>query len=394
MHEKWIANRVKSIEVSGIRKVFELAAHLKDPVNLSIGQPHFPVPAADQGRRQGRHRRGQERLHRHAGHPRAAQQNRGRVSRRRIRQAGPRGARHQRHQRRPGAGAAVHRRSRRRGDPLRSLFRHVPALHHPGGRQDGRRRHLSRFPHRRRQVRGAHAADQGDHRQQPGQSDRRRLRRATLRDWPSWPTSATSCWSATRSIESFCYDEPFASPAEFNEDMLVFDGFSKAYGMTGWRLGFCHGPRRLIEEMIKLQQFTYRLRPEHRAARRRGRLGLRYVGRSSPSTSRKRDRMVAGSAIATRSRSRAARSTCSRRRRGARGAEFVAEAIRNNLLIIPGGTFSRRDTHFRLSYAASDRDAGTRHRDPAAHCQALIPVWRRKAWRRPGGNGHLTGLSA
>ena len=28
----------------------------------------------------------------------------------------------------------------------------------------------------------------------------------------------------------------FASPAEFNEDVLVFDGFSKAYGMTGWRL--------------------------------------------------------------------------------------------------------------------------------------------------------------
>ena len=27
--------------------------------------------------------------------------------------------------------------------------------------------------------------------------------------------------------------------------------------MTGWRLGFAHGPRRLIEEMIKLQQFTY-----------------------------------------------------------------------------------------------------------------------------------------
>ena len=35
------------------------------------------------------------------------------------------------------------------------------------------------------------------------------------------------------------------------------------------------------------------------------------------------------------------------------GTEFVAEAIRNNLLIIPGGTFSRRDTHFRISYAAA-----------------------------------------
>src|SRR5438552_749232 len=44
MHEHWIAERMKLIEVSGIRKVFDLAAHLKDPVNLSIGQPHFPVP--------------------------------------------------------------------------------------------------------------------------------------------------------------------------------------------------------------------------------------------------------------------------------------------------------------------------------------------------------------
>ena len=36
------------------------------------------------------------------------------------------------------------------------------------------------------------------------------------------------------------------------------------------------------------------------------------------------------------------------------GTEFVAEAIRNDLLIIPGNVFSSRDTHFRLSYAARD----------------------------------------
>ena len=34
--------------------------------------------------------------------------------------------------------------------------------------------------------------------------------------------------------------------------------------------------------------------------------------------------------------------------------EFVAEAIRRNLLIIPGSVFSRRDTHFRISYAVND----------------------------------------
>src|SRR5205085_100139 len=56
---------------------------------------------------------------------------------------------------------------------------------------------------------------------------------------------------------SFAYDAPFVSPAEFNPDTLVVDGFSKSHAMTGWRLGFAHGPRRLIEEMTKLQQFTF-----------------------------------------------------------------------------------------------------------------------------------------
>src|SRR5947208_3178368 len=44
MHERWIAERTRAIEVSGIRKVFDLARSLKDPVNLSIGQPDFDVP--------------------------------------------------------------------------------------------------------------------------------------------------------------------------------------------------------------------------------------------------------------------------------------------------------------------------------------------------------------
>src|SRR6516165_6918947 len=44
MNDRWIADRMRSIEMSGVRKVFELARSLKDPVNLSIGQPHFDVP--------------------------------------------------------------------------------------------------------------------------------------------------------------------------------------------------------------------------------------------------------------------------------------------------------------------------------------------------------------
>ena len=56
---------------------------------------------------------------------------------------------------------------------------------------------------------------------------------------------------------SFWYDGPFRSAAEFDPNVLVLDGFGKSYGITGWRLGYAHGPRRLIEEMAKLQQFTF-----------------------------------------------------------------------------------------------------------------------------------------
>ena len=39
-----LADRVKDITASGIRKVFDLAAKMKNPVNFSIGQPDFDVP--------------------------------------------------------------------------------------------------------------------------------------------------------------------------------------------------------------------------------------------------------------------------------------------------------------------------------------------------------------
>jgi len=39
-----LSERATGIDVSGIRRVFELAASLKDPINLSIGQPDFGVP--------------------------------------------------------------------------------------------------------------------------------------------------------------------------------------------------------------------------------------------------------------------------------------------------------------------------------------------------------------
>src|SRR5438045_2034459 len=42
--DKFISSRANAIDASGIRKVFDLAAKLKDPINFSIGLPDFDVP--------------------------------------------------------------------------------------------------------------------------------------------------------------------------------------------------------------------------------------------------------------------------------------------------------------------------------------------------------------
>src|SRR6184192_3633970 len=40
----YVSRRALGVDASGIRKVFDLAAKMKDPINLSIGQPDFDVP--------------------------------------------------------------------------------------------------------------------------------------------------------------------------------------------------------------------------------------------------------------------------------------------------------------------------------------------------------------
>ena len=39
-----LADRTQAFDSSGIRKVFDLAAKMKDPINLSVGQPDYDVP--------------------------------------------------------------------------------------------------------------------------------------------------------------------------------------------------------------------------------------------------------------------------------------------------------------------------------------------------------------
>jgi len=52
-----------------------------------------------------------------------------------------------------------------------------------------------------------------------------------------------------------------ASLPGMRERTLLINGFSKAYAMTGWRLGYVCGPERIIREMLKIHQFAIMCAP-------------------------------------------------------------------------------------------------------------------------------------
>ncbi len=45
------------------------------------------------------------------------------------------------------------------------------------------------------------------------------------------------------------------------ERTLVINGFSKSHAMTGWRLGYVCGPKRIIEQMLKIHQYAIMCAP-------------------------------------------------------------------------------------------------------------------------------------
>lgn len=52
-----------------------------------------------------------------------------------------------------------------------------------------------------------------------------------------------------------------ASIADMKERTILINGFSKAYAMTGWRLGYACGPKEIIEQMVKIHQYAIMCAP-------------------------------------------------------------------------------------------------------------------------------------
>lgn len=355
MTDSWIADRARAIEMSGVRKIFELGRSLSNPVNLSIGQPHFPVPEPVRAAAHAAIEAGHNGYTVTQGIP----ELRGKIM-------GWLDERYHHAEREvvitsgtSGALLLALCATVNPGDEVilfDPYFVGYPAMVTFAG---GRAVIIDTYPNFTIEVDRVAAAITP-------------RTKAILISSPANPTGAVLSRDCLRALADlsrernvllisdeiyrvFCYDGAGGSPAEFNDETLVVDGFGKAYGITGWRLGFAHGPRALIEQMSKLQQFSFVCAPS--VAQYAGLAAWEFDVTSIVNDyRRKRDRIVA----ALRGRfefviPQGAFYLFAQAPWGT-GTEFVTEAVRHNLLMIPGITFSDRDTHLRISFAAEDSD--------------------------------------
>lgn len=370
---RFIADRVKSIDASGIRRVFDLAAKLKDPINLSIGQPDFDVPeeikeAAIDAIRSGKNSYTQtqgtaalrsavvqrlatefpdtlgqsgDTLHSDAGLLITSGVS-GALVLTLLATVGP------------GDEVVV-------PDPYFVMYKHLVNL------AGATPVYLDTYPD------FAVTAQ----RLETVLTERTKL---VLFNTPSNPTGVVASQQVCNEVaelcekrgvllvsdeiyDEFCYEKVdrdggsyCPSPLSATPNALLLRGYSKTYAMTGWRLGYAAGPKAVIEQMTKLQQYSFVCAPSMVQAAGAMALGV-DMSQSVAAYERKRDRVVerllpyynlsvpGGAFYAFPEVPPALNLTAS---------QFVEKAIEKNLLCIPGSVFSNRDTHFRISYACSD----------------------------------------
>jgi len=353
MHTHWIAERMRKIELSGIRKVFELGRSLKDPVDLSIGQPHFEVPEPIKAAARSAIDDNRNGYTLTQGIPALREKLRD-EARTRLKQ--------------PEREAIV------TSGTSGGLMLAMCATVNPGDEVILFDPYFVAYPHLITLAGGVPVVvdTYPDFTINPERLEQAVTPRtkAILFSSPSNPTGAIvppetlrelARFAAERKIlliadeiyRAFHHDGPARSAAEFNEDVLVVDGFGKAYGITGWRLGYAHGPKPLLDEMAKLQQFTFVCAPS--IVQHAGIAAMDVdISPFAAEYRRKRDLIVNGLKERFEIVKPGGAFYVFPKAPWGTGTEFVTEAIRNNVLIIPGGTFSRQDTHFRISFATRD----------------------------------------
>jgi len=351
-----IAARMRKIDASGIRKVFDLAAQIKDPINLSIGQPDFDVPDAVKQAAIGAIADGFNRYTVTQGIPelRAA-----------LRDTLVRAGRLLSH-----STADVTIASGTSGGLLLALL----ALVNPGDEVVVADPYFVMYKHLLNLFHATpvFASTYPDFRLtaariEPVLTAKTKM---VIINSPCNPSGAVSgadelkdiaalcnargIWILSDEVyRSFCYDGPCASIFPLAERGLLLDGFSKSHAMTGWRIGFVAGPPEVIQEVNKLQQYTFVCAPS--MAQKAALAALSCDMSSALASYRKKRDMVFNGLKDTFDLVKPGGAFYAfPAAPGGDATSFAKKALERKLLIIPGNVFSERDTHFRISYAATN----------------------------------------
>jgi len=349
-----LSERVRRIDASGIRRIFDLAATLEDPINLSIGQPDFDTPqpikeAGIQAILDGFTRytvtQGIPELHQAI--RRMLEATRGFEPEGLLVTAGTSGAivlallatvd--------PGDEVII-------PDPYFVIYKHAVSL------CDGKAVFWDTYPDFR--LRREALA--------PLLNDRTKV---LILNSPANPTGVVYTRDELTMVaellegrdvlvlsdeiyDSYVYDGGFVSMASLYPRTLLLGGFSKTYAMTGWRLGYAAGPGEIIRQMTKLQQYTFVCAPSF--SQKAGLTALQTDPTAHVAAYRRKHDLIynglveAGYEVV---RPEGAFYVFPKVPWGT-DMEFVEEAIRRGLLIIPGSIFSERNTHFRIAYPACE----------------------------------------
>ncbi len=134
---------------------------------------------------------------------------------------------------------------------------------------------------------------------------------------------------------------------------VTFGGFSKTWGMTGWRVGFVAGPAEIIQCMVTMQQYVFS--SINSFAQKAALLALDYNTDSLiEGYRRKRDLIYEGLRDKYHVVKPKGAYFIFPEVPGGDGDTFVEKALENNLFIIPGSVFSRRKSNVRISFAAPE----------------------------------------
>jgi aspartate aminotransferase/aminotransferase len=351
-----LADRTKLIDASGIRKVFALAAKLKDPINFSIGQPDFDVPAKLKEEAIKAIKAGQNKYSQTSGdeilQEKIAEQVKAEFG---------------------WSKPAVLVASGVSGGLLLAFM----ALINPGDEIITPDPYFVMYKHLVRMLGGKCVfVDSYPDFKLPVEKISQAITSKTkmiIVNSPCNPTGmvysegdikALAEIAAKRDVlvltdeiyEKFCYDGGCPSIASYYKKSLLLRGFSKSYAMTGWRVAYAavdESLSQIIEQMTKIQQYTFVCAPT--PFQKAAIVALDYdMSEFVNEYRKKRDMIYEGLKDKFEMVKPGGAFYAFVKVPNGSATKFVERAIANNVLIIPGNVFSEKDTHFRISYATSN----------------------------------------